>query len=145
MNLRTSLSTLLATAAMVYAGSSMAACEGKSCTVEERILSLEQKLAKAQETLAEVAGRNPALDCHTVTRDSEPLLYEDGVALEDAPGYEGYTLVAGGCSFLDPQKYERPAIVSMYPQGNRWVCSYKNSRPGRIRGYATFCKAVMKD
>ncbi len=122
-------------------------CVGTGCELENRFQAAEKRLAEAEVALSALAQKKPeaALQCQTVTKDSEVLIYEDRVVIDSDLSRQGYSLVGGGCSFPDWRKYEMPSLVAGHPQDNKWVCSYKNSRPARITGYATYCRAVLKD
>ena len=136
----------LALAAMPLAALA-ADCVGTGCELENRFSATEKRLAAAEEALAALAQKKPeaALQCQTVTKDSEVLIYEDRVVVESDLSRQGYSLVGGGCSFPDWKKYEMPALIAGHPQDNKWICAYKNSRPARISGYATYCRAILKD
>ncbi len=124
-----------------------AGCVGTGCELENRFQATEKRLAEAEAALSALAQKKPeaALQCRTVTKDSEVLLYEDRVVIDSDLPRQGYSLVGGGCSFPDWKKYEMPALIAGHPQDNKWVCAYKNSRAARITGYATYCRAVLKD
>ena len=109
--------------------------------LEKRLSELDTKLQKMQKALDELAQRTPELECHTVTRMSEPLLSEDSITVAPGPDSAGFTLVSGGCAYTDPQKYERPALINSIYADNQGQCTYKSSRPGRINATATYCKA----
>lgn len=146
---------LAALAALALSLPTLAAnCEAggaTGCELDNRMQASEMRLAAAESALAALAQQVPpkkaevALECQTVTKDSEVLLYEDRVVVESDLPQKGYTLVSGGCSFPDWRKYEMPALVAGHPKDDKWVCAYKNSRPARISGYATYCRAVLKD
>lgn len=110
---------------------------------DRRLFNLEDKLSKLERALEDVARQSPVLDCRTVTKFSEPLLRETSLTVEDAPAFTGYTLVAGTCSYVDAESYERPLLLVSSPVGNTWQCAYRSSRPGKIKGTATFCRATM--
>ena len=124
-----------------------AGCVGTGCELENRFQASEKRLAEAEAMLTALAQKKPeaALQCQTVTKDSEVLIYEDRVVVDSDLSRQGYSLVGGGCSFPDWKKYEMPALIAGHPQDNKWVCAYKNARPARITGYATYCRAVLKD
>ena len=142
-------------AALAFAGLSLPAfaadCVGTGCEAENRMQAAERRIAAAEAALAalkqQAVPKKPeaALDCQTVSKDSEVLLYEDRVVVDSDLAKKGYTLVSGGCAFPDWKQYEMPALIAGHPQDNKWVCSYKNARAARIRGYATYCRAVVKD
>ena len=112
--------------------------------LERRLAELDAKLQKLQTALDDLEAKTPVLECHTVTRMSEPLLGEESITVVPGPESAGYTLVSGGCAYTDPQKYERPALINSIFADNQWQCTYKSSRPGRIKATATYCKASVK-
>ena len=122
-------------------------CVGTGCELENRFQATEKRLADAEAALAALVQKKPeaVLQCQTVNKDSEVLIYEDRVVIDSDLSRQGYSLVGGGCSFPDWKKYEMPELIAGHPQDNKWVCAYKNSRPARITGYATYCRAVIKD